>query len=146
MIAKRTFKILILFPIFVVVGLILLILGLTLFHQIIPYSIAVLVLGFLLGIYILVIYYKVSNNFNQAYDTLSMGGELEYEVSVSEDKLVIHNLSLNQVMTLNLSDIDMIYKNKKAYIVFCKDGLNFLVANNEEGKELIETIKPSENQ
>ena len=146
MVLKKTFKLIILFPILVLAGLVLLILGLTLFRQIIPYSIAVLVLAFLLGVYFLVIYYKISANFNQAYDTLSMGGLLEYEASVSEDKIILHNLSLNQVMTLALSDIDQILENKRAYIVFCRDGFNFLVAHNEEGKEFIEAIKPSENE
>lgn len=145
MIFKRIRKVVLLFPIFVVLGLIALILGLTVLKELIPYSIFAFALGIVIGIYVLVLYYKTSSNLNNAYDMLSMGGDLEYELSVEGSKVVLHNLSLNQVAAINIEDVDLIYTNKKAYVVFCKDGFNFLVPNNEQGKDIIDSIKLLQN-
>ena len=74
-----------------------------------------------------------------------MGGDLEYELSVEIDRVVLHNLSLNQVATINIEDVDLFYENKRAFVVFCRDGFNFLVPNNEQGREMIESIKSQQN-
>ena len=145
MIYKRTKKVILLFPIFVILGLVALIIGLTVLRSLIPYSIFAFALGIVIGVYVLVLYYKTSNNLNNAYDMLSMGGDLEYELSVEIDRVVLHNLSLNQVATINIEDVDLFYENKRAFVVFCRDGFNFLVPNNEQGREMIESIKSQQN-
>ena len=146
MIFKRTIKVTILFPIFVLIGLITLIIGLTVLKELIPYSVFAFAIGIVIGFYVLFIYYRASHNLNNAYDTLSMGGDLEYELSVDDKKVVLHNLSLNQVSAIDKENVDVIYTNKKVFVVFCKDGFNFLVPNNEEGKDMIESIKTMENE